>query len=148
MRIAHRLHTPRRALSHYSTERTCIRDKCPISNTKLCLRRNAVYQITCKNCNQHYIGSTARFIHDRIREHLKNNNSSVKKHISLCQKKKLQRRRNQDHCIRKGPCQSSPFRGILHKKGRNVANSRTFCFNFVLMIALILSWYISRNALF
>ena len=28
------------------------------SKTKLCLLRNAVYQITCNNCSQHYIGST------------------------------------------------------------------------------------------
>ena len=54
----HRSHTLRRALSHNSMERTGTRDKCPISKTKLCLRRNAVYQITCKNWNQHYIGST------------------------------------------------------------------------------------------
>ena len=76
---AHRSHTLRRALSHNSTERTCTRDKCPISNTKLCLRTNAVYQITCKNCKQQYIDSTTRFIHDRVREHLNNKNSSIKK---------------------------------------------------------------------
>ena len=29
--------------------------------------------------------STTRFIHDRVREHLNNENSSVKKHISQCQ---------------------------------------------------------------
>ena len=34
----------------------------------------AVYQITC-------------FIHDRVREHFNNENSSVKKHISTCQNK-------------------------------------------------------------
>ena len=37
----------------------------PISNTKLCLRRNEVYQLTCSRCNQQYIGSTTRFIRDR-----------------------------------------------------------------------------------
>ena len=31
--------------------------------------------------------STTRVIHDRAREHLNNNNSSVKKHISKCQTK-------------------------------------------------------------
>ena len=54
------------------TEQTCTRDKCPISNTNLCLQRNSVYQITCNNCNEEYIGSTTRFIHDRVREHLNN----------------------------------------------------------------------------
>ena len=62
-------------------------DKCPISNTRLCLRRNAVYQLTCNSCDQQYIGSTTRVIHDRVREHLNNENSSVKKHIYSWQNK-------------------------------------------------------------
>ena len=66
---------------------TCTRANCPISSTKLCLLRNAVYQIMCSNCNQHYIGSTTRFIHDRVREDLNNGNSSMTKHISKCQNK-------------------------------------------------------------
>ena len=87
VRVAHKSYTLRRALSHNNKERTCTRANCPISGTKLCLVRNAVYQITCSNCNQHYIGSTIRFIHDRVREHLNNDNSSVKKHLSQCQSK-------------------------------------------------------------
>ena len=87
VRVAHKSYTLRRALSHNNKERTCTRANCPISGTKLCLLRNAVYQITCNNCNQHYIGSTIRFIHDRVREHLNNDNSSMKKHLSQCQNK-------------------------------------------------------------
>jgi len=82
VRIAHKSHTLRQALSHASTERKCTRENCPISNTGLCLRRNAVYQLTCNSCDQQYIGSTKRFIHDRTIEHINNENSSVKKHIS------------------------------------------------------------------
>ena len=52
VRVAHRSYTLRRALSHNTTERTCTRDKCPISNTNLCLQRNSVYQIICNNCNE------------------------------------------------------------------------------------------------
>ena len=63
-------HTLSDELSHNNKERTYTRANCPISGTKLCLLRKAVYQITCNNCNQHYIGSTTRFIHDRVREHL------------------------------------------------------------------------------
>ena len=70
VRIAHKSHTLRQALSHISTERKCTRDKCPISNTGLCLRRNAVYQLTCNSCGQQYIGITTRFIHDRVREQI------------------------------------------------------------------------------
>ena len=33
------------------------------------------------------IGSTTRFIHDRVREHINNKNSSVKKHVCSCQNK-------------------------------------------------------------
>ena len=89
VRVAHRSYTLRRALSRNGTqaERICTRDNCPTSKTKLCLLRNAVYQITCNNCNQHYIGSTTRFIRDRVKEHLNSENSSVKKHISTCQNK-------------------------------------------------------------
>ena len=39
---AHKSYTLRQALSHTFTKRKCTRDKCPISNTGLCLRRNAV----------------------------------------------------------------------------------------------------------
>ena len=61
VRVAHKSYTLRRALSHNNKERTCARANCPISDTRLCLLRNAVYQVTCNNCNQHYIGSTTRF---------------------------------------------------------------------------------------
>ena len=87
VRIAHKSYTLRQALSHTSKECKCTRDKCPISNPGLCLRRNAVYQLTCNSCDQQYIRSTTRFIHDRVREHLNNENSSVKKHIYSCQNK-------------------------------------------------------------
>ena len=48
-----------------------------------------MYQLTCNSCDQQYIGSTTRFIHDRVKEHLNNENSSVKKHIYSCQNKRL-----------------------------------------------------------
>ena len=87
VRIAHKSYTLRQALSHTSKERKYTRDKCPIPNTGLCLRRNAVYQLTCNSCDQQYTRSTTRFIHDRVREHLNNENSPVKKHIYSCQNK-------------------------------------------------------------
>ena len=54
---AHKSYTLRQALSHTFTKRKCTRDKCPISNTGLCLRRNAVYQLTCNSCDQQYVVS-------------------------------------------------------------------------------------------
>ena len=41
-----------------------------------------VYQLTCKACGEYYIGSTTWFLHDRTKEHLANDNSSVKKHLT------------------------------------------------------------------
>ena len=58
------------------------RPNCPIADTNLCLQRNTVYQLTCKACGEYYIGSTTRFLHDRTKEHLTNDNSSVKKHLT------------------------------------------------------------------
>lgn len=44
-------------------------------------------------CNQHCVSSTTPFIHDCVREHFNNENSSVKKRISICQKKKKKTRK-------------------------------------------------------
>ena len=46
-----------------------------------------MYQLTCSSCDPQYIGSTTRFIHDRVKEHLNNKNSSVKKQIYPWQNK-------------------------------------------------------------
>ena len=56
----------------------------PSHSTRLCLHRNKVYELTCKACRKFYIGSTTRFLHDRVKEHLTNDNSSVKKHLTTC----------------------------------------------------------------
>ena len=82
--IAHKSYTLRWALSHTSTECKYTTEKCPISNTRLCLRRNAVCQLTCNGCYKQYIGSMTHFIHDHVKEHLNTENSSVKKHIYSC----------------------------------------------------------------
>ena len=57
VRVVHRSYTLRLALSRNGTKRICTRDNCPTSKTKLCLLRNAVYQITCNNCNQPFYSS-------------------------------------------------------------------------------------------
>ena len=108
----------------------CTRDKCPIANTGLCLRRNAVYQLTCNSCDQQYIGSTTRFIHDRVREHLNNDNSSVKKHISSCQ--------NNDHkginikiiMSENDPANLRLYEAFYIRKYKPTLNSREECTEF------------------
>ena len=130
VRIAHKSYTLTKALSHKITEPTCTRDNCPIAHTKLCLLRNAVYQITCKNCNQHYIVSTTRFIHDRVKEHLKSDNSSVKKHTS--------RRQNKDYkgievkiiVLENDPVNLRLFEAFYIRKNKPTFNSREECIEF------------------
>ena len=130
VRVAHKSYTLRQALSHTSTERECTRDNCPIANTGLCLRRNAVYQLTCNSCDQQYIGSTTRFIHDRVREHLNNDNSSVKKHNSSCQ--------NNDHkginmkiiMSENDPANLRLYEAFYIRKYKPTLNSREECTEF------------------
>ena len=119
--------TLRRALSHNNKERTCTRAYCPISGTKLCLLCNAVYQITCNNCNQHYIGSTIRFIHDRVREHLNNDNSSVKKHLSQCQNKGIEIK---SIVLENNPVNLRLLEAFYIQKYKPTMNSREECSEF------------------
>ena len=48
----------------------CSNDKCPLANN-LCFKKNVIYQIKCNLCDNIYIGETKRFLHDRIKEHLR-----------------------------------------------------------------------------
>ena len=50
------------------------------------------YKVTCHKCLSVYIGSTIRFLHDRINEHISSSNSSIYKHLFACNnnKKNLQ----------------------------------------------------------
>ena len=130
VRVAHKSYTLRRALSHNNKERTCTRANCLISGTKLCLLRNAVYQITCNNCNQHYIGSTIRFIHDRVREHLNNDNSSVKKHLSQCQNKVYKGIEIKSIVLENDPANLRLLEAFYIRKYKPTMNSREECSEF------------------
>ena len=130
VRVAHKSYTLRRALSHNNKERTCTRVNCPISGTKLCLLRNAVYQITCNNCNQHYIGSTIRFIHDRVTEHLNNDNSSVKKHLSQCQNKVYKGIEIKSIVLENDPANLRLLEAFYIRKYKPTMNSREECSEF------------------
>ena len=130
VRVTHKSYTLRRALSQKNTERTCTRANCPISNTNLCLLRNVVYQITCNNCNQHYIGSTTRFVHDRVREHLNNDSSSVKKHISKCQNKVHKGIEIKTIALEKDPANLRLFEAFYIRKYKPALNSREECSEF------------------
>ena len=73
VRVAHKSYTLRRAALR--NKHNLVREIGQLALMHVCsllLWERAVYQIMCNNCNQQYIGSTTRFIHDRVREHLNN----------------------------------------------------------------------------
>ena len=58
-----------------------------LSLTPDCVYEEMQHHLTCNSCDQQYIGSLTRLIHDRVKGHLSNENFSVKKHIYSCQNK-------------------------------------------------------------
>ena len=62
----------------------CNLEHCKIKDSNLCFRKNCVYECICKKCGKSYIGSTIRPLHIRVREHLRDENSSVFKHHQIC----------------------------------------------------------------
>ena len=127
VRVAHKSYTLRRALSHNTTECTCTRDNCTISNTKLCLLRNAIYQITCDNCNQHYIRSSTSFLHDHVREHLNSENSSEMKHISTCQNEVYKGIKVKTIVLENDPANLCLFKAFHIRKYKPTLNSQKEC---------------------
>ena len=87
VRITHRSHNLRHALWTPKANAECKRQRCPIAHTGNCFKRNCIYKILCTICNEFYIGSTIRHLHDRIKEHFNSSNSSVYKHIITCHNK-------------------------------------------------------------
>jgi len=63
--------------------RQCKKRPCPINDTKLCFAHHVVYQCTCI-CGAVYIGSTTRYLHDRMSQHMKCNNSAIFLHKQEC----------------------------------------------------------------
>ena len=124
----------RQALSHTPKECKCTRDKSPISNTGLCLRWNAVYQLTCNSCDQQCIGSTTRFIHDHVKEHLNNENLLWKLHIFSCQNKNYKGFDVKVIISENDPANLRLYEALesasLHSVlGKNVVNLQTFYFS-------------------
>ena len=78
VRLTHRSHSLRHALGTPKANPQSKRQQCPLAHTGNCFKRNCIYQILCTKCNDFYIGSTIRHLHDRIKEHFENSNSSIK----------------------------------------------------------------------
>ena len=83
VRISRRPHTLRNALQHKERPDPCNLQACQLKND-MCHTQNCVYKITCKKCEESYIGSTKRALHTRIKEHLTDEKSSVYAHQQQC----------------------------------------------------------------
>jgi hypothetical protein len=68
---------------------------CSCQFNRVCHNRNVVYEVKCLLCHNSYIGSTIRSLHQRLHEHLTNENSSIYKHLQSCRID--ERRRIGDH---------------------------------------------------
>ena len=53
-------------------------------NNEMCHIKKCVYQLKCTKCNEIYLGSTVRTLHIRVKEHLKDERSSVFEHSMKC----------------------------------------------------------------
>ena len=86
VRIVHKSTSLRQVLRKKEDKQpNCSRLNCKTSLQRICFRKNVVYKIICNRCRNRYIGSTIRHIHDRTKEHLTQNTSSVFSHLRACQ---------------------------------------------------------------
>ena len=81
--IAHKSYTLKQAKPYPTPPRNANALETNASNTGLCLRKNAVYQLACNSCDQQYIGSTTCFIHDRALENISIMKTPLLKNISI-----------------------------------------------------------------
>ena len=86
VRISHRSRTLRNVLANQPPvkSKTCTIKNCPLRSSGLCFRKMVIYYISCDMCGANYVGSTIRFLHVRIREHLTVRSSPVFRHSILC----------------------------------------------------------------
>ena len=81
--IAHKSYTLKQAKPYPTPPRNANALETNASNTGLCLRKNAVYQLACNSCDQQYIGSTTCFIHDRALENISIMKTPLLKNVSI-----------------------------------------------------------------
>jgi hypothetical protein len=61
----------------------CNIPNCKVSS-ELCFRPMVVYEAICSSCQGRYIGSTKKFLHQRVYEHFHQHTSHIYKHNSIC----------------------------------------------------------------
>jgi hypothetical protein len=64
--------------------RICNFNWCLMRDSSKCFKTLVVYQMSCRNCQASYIGSTKRHLHIRTREHVTSKQSSVFRHTQNC----------------------------------------------------------------
>ena len=84
VRIYRKSRTLRNALKDKPPTEDCRMKTCQLKNDH-CLIRNCVYQLTCTKCHAIYIGSTTRTFHQRYKEHMTTDTSSISAHKTTCQ---------------------------------------------------------------
>jgi hypothetical protein len=84
VRVFDRNFTLRSALKRKESQAACNIKGCTIASSTLCHIKRCVYQLQCTRCLQFYIGSTLRCLHERVREHLQQERSSVFQHKRIC----------------------------------------------------------------
>jgi hypothetical protein len=62
----------------------CEMKHCTLRNKRLCFFNHIVYEATCLGCSKTYIGSTIRYLHVRVGEHMRN--GALKEHSKTCNK--------------------------------------------------------------
>ena len=77
-----------------------------------------------------FIGSTTCFIHDRVREHLNSEHSSVKKHISTCQNKDYKGIEIKNIVLENDPVNPRLFEAFYIRKYQPTLNSLEECSEF------------------
>ena len=85
VRIYRKSTTLRQKLQKKQPANDCTKRDCPIKDPSLCHSRMCIYMVECSKCQDAYIGSTIRQLHQRATEHETNKNSSVFRHKLTCQ---------------------------------------------------------------
>lgn len=86
VRLYHQETSLRQQLANNTPQRQkCNIHHCSTIEQAICFKRNVVYKITCRRCQNFYIGSTIRFLHIRINEHIHTDKkSSMMAHLKAC----------------------------------------------------------------
>ena len=67
------------------SEKQCIWQDCFTKTQNICFKRFVIYHIVCLPCGGDYIGSSDRFLHNRIREHTHTGvGSIIHTHLKNC----------------------------------------------------------------